>query len=157
MIQKITPFFWFNNQAEEATNFYVSIFRNSTLDSVVHYGDGAPVPKGTVMSTTFTLDGQQFMALNGGPAFQFTPAISLFVTCDTQEEVDYFWIKLTEGGSAGKCGWLTDKYGISWQIIPKQLGELLNDPDPAKSKKTMDAMLTMSKIDIPGLRRAHDE
>lgn len=155
-MQKITPFLWFDGKAEEATNFYVSIFKNSKITRVSRFGEGGPAPKGTVMSTSFQLEGQDFIALNGGPQFTFTPAISLFVNCETQAEVDELWQKLSEGGKQERCGWLKDKYGLSWQIIPTILGKLLQDPDPVKSKRAMTAMLQMDKIDIQGLQKAHD-
>jgi predicted 3-demethylubiquinone-9 3-methyltransferase (glyoxalase superfamily) len=153
-MQKITPFLWFDNQAEEAMNFYVSIFKNSKVLSVARYGEGGPGPKGMVMTAKFQLDGQEFIALNGGPHFKFTEAISFSVDCKTQEEVDEFWEKLSAGGEEGQCGWLKDKYGLSWQINPTVLGELLNDPDPQKSKRVMEAMLKMKKIDIKALKQA---
>ena len=152
-MQKITPFLWFNDQAEEAMHFYVSIFKNSKAGHVTRSGDGGP--KGKVMSVTFELEGREFMALNGGPHFSFTPAISLFVNCETQEEVDELWEKLSEGGSKERCGWLKDKYGLSWQIIPATLGKLLGDKNPAKAKSVMNAMLQMTKIDVKGLEQAY--
>ena len=155
-MQKIRPFLWFDNQAEEAMNFYVSIFNNSKVGKVSRYGDAGPGPKGTVMSATFQLEGQEFMALNGGPLFHFTEAISFFVDCKTQEEVDDLWGKLTAGGQPSRCGWLKDKFGLSWQIIPSALMEMLQDKDPQKSKRVMQAMLQMSKIDIAGLKRAYE-
>jgi len=155
-MQKITPFLWFDGKAEEATNFYVSIFKNSKVVSVSRVSEGGPAPKGAVMSTTFQLEGQEFIALNGGPHFAFTPAISLFVSCETQAEVDDLWEKLSAGGEPGRCGWLKDKYGLSWQIIPSILGKLLGDPEPAKSKRAMAAMLQMNKLDINALQLAHD-
>jgi len=155
-VHKITPFLWFDDKAEEAMNFYVSIFKNSKVGSVTRYGDAGPGPKGTVMSATFQLDGQDFFALNGGPLFKFTEAISFFVNCDTQEEVDELWEKLMAGGgSPQRCGWLKDKYGLSWQIIPKALGEMLGDKDPQKSQRVMQAMLQMNKIDIQRLKEAY--
>jgi predicted 3-demethylubiquinone-9 3-methyltransferase (glyoxalase superfamily) len=154
-MQKITPFLWFDGKAEEAMKFYTSIFKNSKIGSVRRYGDAGPGPKGTVMSATFELEGQKFMALNGGPEFKFTPAISFFVNCETQQEVDELWEKLSAGGEKSRCGWLKDKYGLSWQIIPSALGELLGDKDAKKSKRVMQAMLRMDKIDIEGLKRAH--
>lgn len=154
---KITPFLWFDNQAEEAMNFYVSIFKNSKVGKVTRYGEAGPGPKGTVMSATFHLEGQDFMALNGGPHFSFTPAISLFVNCETQEEVDELWEKLSAGGKKERCGWLKDKYGLSWQIIPSTLGKLMQDKNPAKAKSVMNAMLQMNKIDIKGLQQAYDQ
>ncbi len=156
-MQKITPFLWFDNQAEEAANFYVSIFKNSKIDTISRYGDSGPGPKGTVMVATFQLEGQKFAALNGGPQFTFTPAISLFVDCDTQEEVDELWDKLLVGGRKDRCGWLQDKYGLSWQIIPTVLMKLMSDPDPAKSSRVMKAMLQMDKIDIKRLQEAYQQ
>ena len=154
---KITPFLWFNDQAEEAMNFYTAIFKNSKIGSVSRYGEGGPGPQGSVMSATFELNGQEFMALNGGPLFTFTEAISFFVNCETQAEVDELWEKLTEGGEESQCGWLKDKYGLSWQIVPSVLGELLNDPDAEKAHRVMNAMLQMRKIDIAGLRSAYEQ
>jgi predicted 3-demethylubiquinone-9 3-methyltransferase (glyoxalase superfamily) len=156
-MQKITPFLWFNDQAEEAMNFYTAIFKNSRIVSVSRYGEGGPGPQGSVMTATFELDGQEFMALNGGPLFSFTEAISFFVNCETQAEVDALWAKLTEGGEESQCGWLKDKFGLSWQIVPSVLGELLNDPDPEKAQRVMHAMLQMKKIDIAGLRAAYEQ
>jgi predicted 3-demethylubiquinone-9 3-methyltransferase (glyoxalase superfamily) len=156
-MQKITPFLWFDGKAEDAMNFYVSVFKNSKVVRVSRYGDGGPGPKGTVMSATFELDGQQFYALNGGPQFTFTPAISLFVNCETQQEVDELWEKLSEGGKKERCGWLKDKYGLSWQIIPSALGKLLGDKDHAKANRVMMAMLQMDKIDIQRLQQAYDQ
>ncbi|MGA9968072.1 MAG: VOC family protein [Terriglobales bacterium] len=155
-MHKITPFLWFDDKAEEAMNFYVSIFKNSKVGSVTRYGDAGPGPKGTVMSARFQLDGQDFFALNGGPLFKFTEAVSFFVNCETQEEVDELWEKLTAGGGTPqRCGWLKDKYGLSWQIIPKALGEMLGDKDPQKSQRVMQAMLQMNKIDIQRLKEAY--
>ena len=156
-MQKITPFLWFDGKAEEAMNFYVSIFKNSKVGSITRYGDAGPGPKGTVMIATFQLEGQDFIALNGGPQYTFTPAISLFVDCKTQEEVDDLWNKLSEGGKTDRCGWLRDKYGLSWQIVPSTLRELIGDKDPEKSKRVMKAMLQMTKIDIQGLKQAYDQ
>jgi predicted 3-demethylubiquinone-9 3-methyltransferase (glyoxalase superfamily) len=156
-MQKITPFLWFDTQAEEAMNFYVSIFKNSKVGTVTRYGAAGPGKKGTVMSATFQLDGQHFMALNGGPLFSFTPAISFFVNCETQAELDELWEKLSAGGKTERCGWLKDKFGLSWQIIPSVLGQLLQDKDPAKSGRVMKAMLQMNKLDIAALKREHDE
>ena len=153
-MQKITPFLWFDNQAEEAMNFYTSIFKNSRVLSVNRYGEAGPGPQGTVMSGSFQLEGQEFMALNGGPQFTFSPAISFFVNCETQAEVDDLWEKLSEGGETEQCGWLKDKFGLSWQIVPTVLGELLNDPDAEKSRRVMEAMLQMVKLDIAGLEQA---
>ena len=149
-MQKIRPFLWFNHNAEEAMKFYVSIFKNSKIVSTM------PGPDGTVMGGTFQLEGQEFLALNGGPKYSFTPAISLFVNCETQEEVDALWSKLSAGGSEDQCGWLKDKYGLSWQIIPSILGRLLGDKDRKKAQAVMQAMLQMVKIDIKGLQQAYD-
>ena len=151
---KITPFLWFDNNAEEAIQFYTSIFNNSKIGNVTRYGDAGPGPKGSVMTATFEIEGQQFMVLNGGPHFKFTEAISLFVSVDTQQEVDELWEKLSAGGQKSQCGWLKDKFGLSWQIIPKALGELLGDKDPCKSQNVMKAMLHMDKIDIARLKEA---
>ena len=155
--QKITPFLWFDDNAEEAMNHYVSIFKNARIVSVSRYGEGGPGPRGLVMTGTFEIEGQQFMALNGGPHFKFTEAISLFVNCNTQAEVDELWKKLSAGGQESQCGWLKDKFGLSWQIIPAALGEMLSDPDPKKSKRVMQAMLKMGKIDIAKLQAAYNE
>ncbi len=156
-MQKITPFLWFNNNAEEAMDFYVSIFKNSKVLSVTRYGEAGPGPAGTVMVGTFQLDGQEFIALNGGPQFKFTEAISFSVDCETQEEVDHYWDKLTSGGGEeSMCGWLKDKFGLSWQVNPRALGEMLGDKDPEKAKRVMNAMLQMKKIDIPTLKRAYE-
>jgi len=156
-MQKITTFLTYNNQAEEAVNFYVSIFRNSKIVSVSRYGEGGPGPKGSVISAAFLLEGQEFMALNGGPHFTFAQGFSLFVNCETQAEVDELWEKLSEGGEKGPCGWLKDKYGVSWQIIPTALGQMLGDRDPQKAQNVMQAMLQMTKIDIAALRRAYEQ
>jgi predicted 3-demethylubiquinone-9 3-methyltransferase (glyoxalase superfamily) len=153
---KITPFLWFDTQAEEAAKFYVSIFKNSKIVSVARYGDAGPGPKGSVMTVAFELDGQRFIALNGGPHFKFTEAISFSVDCKTQQEVDDFWEKLSPGGVESQCGWLKDKYGLSWQINPSILGEMLSDPNPRKSKRVMEAMLKMKKIDIGVLKQAYE-
>lgn len=156
-MQKITPFLWFDNNAEEAINLYTSIFKNSKITGMTRYGDGGPGPKGTVMTATFQLEGQEFIALNGGPHFKFTEAISLYVKCNTQEEIDELWEKLiANGGKAQQCGWLKDKFGLSWQIIPPILGELLGDKDPEKSKRVMAAMMKMVKIDIATLKKAYE-
>jgi len=155
-MQKITPFLWFDGQAEEAMNFYISIFKNSKVGSVTRCGEGGPGPKGSVMSVTFQLDGQEFSALNGGPHFKFTEAISFFVNCETQQEVDELWAKLSEGGQKSRCGWLKDKFGLSWQVIPSVLGKMLHDKDPEKAKRVMQAMLQMDKIDIKSLQQAYD-
>jgi predicted 3-demethylubiquinone-9 3-methyltransferase (glyoxalase superfamily) len=156
-MQKITPFLWFDSRAEEAANFYVSIFKNSKITQVVRYGEGGPGPTGAVMTISFNLDGQQFSALNGGPKFKFTPATSFVAHCETQEEVDHLWNKLSEGGEEGQCAWLTDKFGLSWQIVPDALIKLLSDPDPEKSKRVMQAMLQMGKIDIKKLKEAAEQ
>lgn len=160
-MQKITPFLWFDNKAEEAANFYVSIFQNSKIGSITRYeGEGAKAsgqPAGSAMTVTFQLNGQEFVALNGGPQFKFTEAISFVVNCETQEEVDGFWDKLLEGGQPSVCGWLKDKYGLSWQIVPTILPKLLQGKDPAKSKKVMEAMLKMAKIDINILKQAAEK
>ena len=156
-MQKISPFLWFDDQAEEAANFYVSIFKNSWIQSVSRYADGGPGEPGTAMSVSFTLDGLEFQALNGGPEYSFTEATSFFVTAAGQEEIDHFWEKLTSyGGQPGQCGWLKDQYGLSWQIVPPILGELLADADPDRSRRVMQAMLAMGKIDIAALQAAHD-
>jgi len=156
-MQRITPFLWFDDQAEEAMNFYVSIFKNSKVGRVTRYGEAGPGAKGSVMSATFQLEGQEFMALNGGPHFSFTPAISFFVNCETQEEVDELWKKLSAGGKTERCGWLKDKYGLSWQIIPSALGRLMGDNNAAKAQSVMKAMLEMHKIDIARLQQAYDQ
>jgi predicted 3-demethylubiquinone-9 3-methyltransferase (glyoxalase superfamily) len=156
MQKKITTFLTFDGRAEEAVDFYTSIFENSRIVSSSRYGDAGPAPKGSFMSATFELAGQEFIALNGGPSFTFAQGMSLFVDCETQEEVDELWEKLSEGGEKGPCGWLTDKFGVSWQIIPRALGEMLNDEDGEKSQRVMQAMLQMSKIEIEGLRRAYE-
>jgi len=152
---KITPFLWFDDKAEEAANFYVSVFKDSKIETVSRYGDAGPGPKGSVMILQFQLEGQRFTALNGGPIFHFTPAISLLVDCQTQEEVDDLWQKLSAGGRPDRCGWLQDKFGLSWQIIPAALGKLMSDPDPKKSNRVMQAMLQMEKIDIKRLEQAY--
>jgi len=154
-MQKITPCLWFDDQAEDAARFYVSLFRNSTIQDVSRYGEGAPRPAGTAMMVSFVLDGLEVQALNGGPEFSFTEAISLSVTAQTQDEIDHLWEQLTDGGEPGQCGWLKDRYGLSWQIVPPVLGELLGGPDPERSRRVMQAMLAMSKIDIAGLRAAY--
>ena len=160
-MQKITPFLWFDDKAEEAVSFYTSIFKNSKIVKIARYGDaGAQVsgrPKGTVMIVAFQLEGQEFVALNGGPQFKFTEAISFVVNCQTQEEVDEYWEKLSAGGQEVQCGWLKDKYGLSWQIVPTIIGEMLSDPDPKKAERVMKAMLQMKKIDIKGLEQAYEQ
>jgi predicted 3-demethylubiquinone-9 3-methyltransferase (glyoxalase superfamily) len=159
IIQKITPHLWFNNNAEEAAKFYASIFKNSKILNITHYGESAAKvsgrSKGTVMTVTFELEGQRFMALNGGPVFNFSPAISFFVDCETQEEVDDLWEKLSEGGEKEQCGWLKDKFGVSWQIVPNVLGQMLQDKDAKKSERVMEELLQMKKIDIQSLRKAY--
>lgn len=152
--QKITPFLTFDNNAEEAANFYTSVFKDSSIDGISRYGEGAPAPKGSVMTVSFTLFGQKFTALNGGPHFKFTDGFSLVVNCNNQEEVDYYWDKLTEGGQEVACGWLRDKFGLSWQITPVRLIELITDKDPVKAKRAMQAMMQMIKIDLPALEKA---
>ena len=160
-MQRISPFLWFDDKAEEAAVFYTSIFKNSKIRTIVRYGDsGAEVtgrPKGTVMTVAFQLDGQEFVALNGGPQYKFTEAVSFVVNCQTQEEVDEYWKKLSDGGQEVQCGWLKDKYGLSWQIVPTILSEMLNDPDPKKADRVMKAMLQMKKIDIKGLKQAYEQ
>lgn len=160
-MQKITPFLWFDDRAEEAANFYTSIFKNSKIGKVVHYGEegakASGMSKGTVMTVVFQLEGQEFVALNGGPQFTFTPAISFVVNCQTQEEVDELWEKLSDGGQKNRCGWLQDKFGISWQIIPTALGEMLQDKHAAKSSRVMKAMLQMNKIDVARLKEAYGQ
>ena len=153
---RITPFLWFDNNAEEAANFYVSVFKNAKLLNVARYGDAGPGPKGTVMTAEFELDGQQFVALNGGPRFKFTEAISFVVNCETQEEVDYYWERLSEGGEKSHCGWLKDKFGLWWQVVPTILNMLMADKDPQKAQRVMQAMLQMNKIDIEPLQRAYE-
>lgn len=155
-MQKITPFLWFDGCAEEAMNFYVSVFKDSSVGSIHRSADAGPGPPAAVRSVTFELDGQPFMALNGGPQFSFSPAVSFFVNCETQEEVDELWEKLSEGGRKLQCGWLQDRFGLSWQIIPRALGEMLHDEDAEKSRRVMQAMLKMEKIDIDSLQRAYD-
>jgi predicted 3-demethylubiquinone-9 3-methyltransferase (glyoxalase superfamily) len=155
-VQGITPFLWFDNQAEEAANFYVSVFPNSRIDNVTRYGEAGPREAGTVMTVDFELDGRPFVALNGGPEFKFTEAISFLIGCETQEEVDELWEKLSEGGEKGPCGWLRDKYGVSWQVTPIVLEQMLRDPDPEKSQRVMKAMLAMHKIEIEPLERAYE-
>jgi len=160
IMQKITPFLWYDHDAEEAAKFYTSIFKNSKIIDIAHYGKSAAEasgrPKGTVMSVTFELEGQLFMALNGGPVFKFSPAISFFINCDTQKEVDELWERLSDGGEKDQCGWLKDKFGVSWQIVPNVLGEMLQDKDANKSENVMRALLQMKKIDIQGLRITYD-
>jgi predicted 3-demethylubiquinone-9 3-methyltransferase (glyoxalase superfamily) len=156
-MQKITPFLWFDSQAEEAAKLYTSIFKNSKIEIIARYGDAGPGPKGSAMTVKFQLEGQDFLALNGGPMFKFTEAISLLVDCQTQAEVDELWEKLSAGGEKSHCGWLKDKYGLSWQIVPRVLPQLLQDKDPAKAKRAMQAMLQMGKIDIQRLKDAAEQ
>jgi predicted 3-demethylubiquinone-9 3-methyltransferase (glyoxalase superfamily) len=155
-MKKITPFLMFNDKLEEALDLYSSIFKNSKVENITRYGEEGPGPEGTIMSATFQLEGQEFMAYNGGPTFEFSQGMSLFVNCETQEEVDELWEKLSEDGEKLKCGWVKDKFGISWQVIPTALGELLSDPDPIKAQRVLMAMLEMNKIDIKKLRKAYD-
>jgi len=155
-MQKITPFLWFDNQAEEAMNFYISVFKNSEVVSVTRYGAGGPIPEGTVMTAKFMIEGQEFVALNGGPQFKFTEAISFVVNCENQEEIDYYWDKLSESGEEQGPGWVKDKYGLSWQIVPVVLQELMGDEDPEKSGRVMAAMMQMTKIDINKLKEAYN-
>jgi predicted 3-demethylubiquinone-9 3-methyltransferase (glyoxalase superfamily) len=156
-MQKIKPCLWFDGQAEEAANFYVSVFKNSKMGEVSRMGEGGPLPAGSVITAMFEIEGEEFMALNGGPEFNFTEAISFSVDCKDQEEIDYFWGKLTsDGGEESMCGWLKDKFGVSWQIVPAEMGELLGGDDPEQSKRAMDAMLQMRKLDIQKLRDARD-
>ena len=156
-MKKIVPCLWFDDQAEQAVKFYTSIFVNSKIENISYYGEEGPGKKGTAMTVTFQLNGQDFMALNGGPVFKFNPAISLFVNCENQDEVDELWERLSEGGEKGQCGWLTDKYGVSWQIVPIILGILMADKDPEKAGRVMRSMLQMSKLDIAKLKLAYDQ
>ena len=157
-MQKITPYLWFKDQAEEAAKFYTSLFMNSKIGAISRFGEGGPAPAGQAMVVPFTLEGQEFYALNGGPEFAFTEAVSFLVNCESQEEVDYYWTRLTEnGGVESMCGWLKDRFGLSWQIIPSALGRLMGDPDPVKAGRVMQAMLKMRKIVIADLQRAYDE
>ena len=157
MPQKITPSLWFENQAEEAAKFYTSLFKDSKITNVTRYGKSGPGPEGSVLTVTFQLAGQEFIALNGGPEFKFTEAISFTVNCETQQEVDEFWQKLSEGGEPGQCGWLKDCYGLSWQIVPTALQAMISDPDPAKADRVMSAMLQMQKLDIGRLKQAYEQ
>lgn len=155
-MQTINPFLWFNTNAEEAVTYYTSIFKNSKILSRAYYEEGTPMPKGTLMVATFELQGQTFHALNGGPVYSFSPATSFLVNCDTQEEVDHLWEKLSDGGTIMECGWLTDKFGVTWQIVPTMFMKLMNDPDPIKRGRVMQAMLKMIKLDIAELQKAYD-
>jgi predicted 3-demethylubiquinone-9 3-methyltransferase (glyoxalase superfamily) len=154
-MQKITPCLWFDDQAEEAVRFYTSIFKNSRIGEVSYYGEGAPRPKGSVLIVRFQLDGQEFLALNGGPQFKFTEAVSFVVNCETQEEVDRMWDKLSEGGEKVQCGWLKDRYGMSWQIVPTVLAKMMSDPDPARADRVLQAVMRMKKLDIKELEKAY--
>lgn len=156
-MQKITPFLWFDGQAEEAAEFYTSLFPGSRIHSVSRYTDAGPGEPGSAMVVSFTLNGQEFSAINGGPEYHFTPAVSFYVNCGTQEEVDFLWERLTDGGRPEQCGWLTDRYGLSWQIVPSVLPELLGQPDPVKAQRVMQAMLKMTRLDIAALQRASEE
>jgi predicted 3-demethylubiquinone-9 3-methyltransferase (glyoxalase superfamily) len=156
-MQKITPFLWFENQAEEAVNFYISVFKNSKIVSLTRYGKTGPGPEGTVMTARFMIEGQEFVALNGGPQFTFTEAISFVVNCKNQEEIDYYWDKFSEEGEEQGPGWIKDKYGISWQIVPTVLQKMMGDNDPQKSSRVMVAMMQMNKIDIQGLKKAYND
>lgn len=155
-MQTLSPCLWFNDNAEEAANFYVSIFKNSKITGISRYGDAGPGPKGSVMVVTFQLDGEDFMGLNGGPKFTFSEAISLVVKCETQAEIDMFWEKLSEGGKKGVCGWLKDKFGLSWQVVPSQIGELMGG-DPARTNRVMEAVMKMTKLDIAALKKAYEQ
>jgi len=156
MQQKITPNLWFDTESEEAAAFYTSIFKNSRIVSVAHYTEAGPRPAGTVMTVEFELDGQRFVAINGGPQFKFDEAVSFQITCETQDEIDYYWEKLTDGGSEGPCGWCKDRFGLSWQVVPDGTDELFGDADPERAARAMKAMFTMKKLDIAELRRAAD-
>jgi len=156
MEHKITPNLWFDTEAEEAASFYTSVFENSQIVNVTHYPEGAPGPAGSVMTVEFELDGQRFVGINGGPQFTFDEAVSFEIKCDAQEEVDYYWERLSEGGEEGQCGWLKDRYGLSWQVVPTGMEEVFADPDPARAQRAMQAMLGMSKLDIGALRSAAD-
>lgn len=155
-MQKITPCLWFDNNAEEAVNFYLSVFKNAKIVAVSRYTDGLAMPRGTFLTGVFEIDGQEFMVLNGGPYYTFTPAISFVIDCKTQEEIDYYWDRLSDGGVTEQCGWLRDKYGVSWQVVPTVLGELMQDKDPIKAARVTEAMLKMVKLDIAALQKAYD-
>lgn len=156
-MRKITPFLWFDDQAEEAAKFYTSIFKNSQIETITHYGPLGPRPEGSVMTVAFQLDGQEFIALNGGPHYQFSPATSFVIDCETQEEVDWYWDKLSAGGKLHQCGWLDDKFGVTWQITPTILLKYLNDPNPEKARRVTEVMFQMVKLDIPTLQAAYDQ
>lgn len=155
-MQRITPNLWFDTEAQEAADFYVSVFASSRIVSVSHYTEAGPRPAGTVMTVEFELDGQRFVAINGGPQFQFSEAVSFQIDCEDQDEVDYYWDRLSEGGTEGPCGWLKDRYGLSWQVVPAGAEELFTDPDPERARRAMEAMFEMSKLDIAALRSAAD-
>lgn len=155
-MQQITPFLWFDNQAEEAANFYTSVFKNSKIGAITRYGAGGPGPEGQVLTISFQLNGQEFVALNGGPQFKFTEAVSFVVNCETQKEIDYYWEKLSEGGQESRCGWLKDKYGLWWQVVPNNISRLLADKDPEKSGRVMQAVMKMDKLDIAALEKAYE-
>ena len=155
-MEKIIPFLWYNDQAEEAAKFYTSVFKNSKLGTVTRYGSEGPGPSGQVMTAVFELNGQEFIALNGGPQFKFTEAVSFVVNCETQEEIDYYWDRLSEGGKKSRCGWLKDKFGLSWQVVPAIIGKLFSDSDAEKSKRVMRAMMQMDKLDIAVLKNAQE-
>jgi predicted 3-demethylubiquinone-9 3-methyltransferase (glyoxalase superfamily) len=156
MQQKITPSLWFDTEAEDAANFYISVFKNSSIVNVARYTEAGPRPAGTVMTVEFDLDGQRFVGINGGPQFTFDEAVSFQITCEDQDEVDYYWDRLSEGGAESQCGWLKDKFGLSWQVVPTGMAEVFNDPDPQRAQRAMQAMLGMGKIDVAALRRAAD-
>lgn len=155
-MKKIVPCLWFDSQAEEAVNFYTSIVRDSKICTVARYTEAGPMPAGTVMTVIFELQGQEFMALNGGPVFQFTPAVSFVLHCEDQGEIDHYWDALSEGGAVERCGWLRDKYGVSWQVVPAIIGDLMGSGDPARSRRVMEAVLKMVKIDIAAMQKAYD-
>lgn len=155
-MQKISPFLWFDNQAEEAVTFYTSIFKHSKIGRVLRYGASGPGPKGSVMTASFQIEGQEFVALNGGPMFKFTEAVSFVVNCETQAEIDHHWDRLLEGGTPQQCGWLKDRFGLSWQVVPTAMVDMMQDPDGAKVQRVMEAMMRMVKIDLPTLQRAYD-
>ena len=155
-MQKITPFLWFNNNAEEAVNFYAGLFKDAVIETITRYGEAGPGPAGSVMTIKFQLHGQEFLALNGGPHFSFTPAISFVISCETQEEIDRLWDAFTDGGETMNCGWVKDRFGLCWQVVPSIIGKLMSDKDPARVKRVMGAMMQMIKLDIAGLQRAYD-